>query len=65
MKKLSALFKNSLQDWIEVDLSRWGNKERDNEKFELIKEAVIQTRCIKITYAGSYYEPTEKEKYSR
>lgn len=51
--KLSALFNVGSQDWIEVDFSRWGNKNNDNEKFELFKLAVINHKCIKITYAGS------------
>lgn len=51
--KLSALFKVSSEDWLEVDFSRWGNRNNDNEKFDLLKNAVINRKCVKITYAGS------------
>ncbi len=54
LEKLSALFNTKSVDWIEVDFSRWGEKPRDNNKFEEIKTAIIHNRCIKITYAGAY-----------
>lgn len=38
--------------WLEVDFSRWGKKPRDNHKFDIIKKAIIQHRCIKIKYAA-------------
>lgn len=53
LQKLSAMFNLSSENWLEVDFSRWGNKGTDNEKFELLKSAVIHQKCVKITYAGS------------
>lgn len=53
LQKLSAIFHLSLENWLEVDFSRWGNKGTDNEKFELLKSAVIHQKCVKITYANS------------
>lgn len=53
LNKLSALFKIPSDHWLEVDFSRWGNKGADNEKFELLKTAVIHQKCVKITYANS------------
>ena len=32
-QKLSALFHLRTESWLEVDFSRWGQKESDNEKF--------------------------------
>lgn len=54
LQKLSAIFNLSSDNWIEVDFSRWGNKGTDNEKFELLKSAVIHQKCVNITYANSY-----------
>lgn len=54
LQKLSAIFNLSSEDWLEVDFSRWGNNGTDNEKFELLKSAVIHRKCVKITYANSY-----------
>lgn len=53
LEKLSAIFNMSSEDWLEVDFSRWGNRGTDNEKFELLKSAVIHQKCVKITYANS------------
>lgn len=60
MEKLSALFQIHSADWIEVDFSRWGDKPQDNKKFEILKTAVIQNRCIKIFYADSYGKDNER-----
>ncbi|MCI8509526.1 MAG: YafY family transcriptional regulator [Lachnospiraceae bacterium] len=60
LEKLSALFQIHSDNWFEVDFSRWGDKERDNEKFELLKSAVIRCKCVRITYAGSREEISER-----
>lgn len=53
LEKLSAIFNMSSENWLEVDFSRWGNHGTDNEKFELLKSAILYQKCIKITYANS------------
>lgn len=53
LEKLSAIFHMSSENWLEVDFSRWGNRGTDDEKFELLKAAVIHQKCVKITYASS------------
>ncbi len=54
LQKLSAIFHMNSQNWLEVDFSRWGNHGTDNEKFELLKSAIIHQKCVKINYANSY-----------
>lgn len=54
LQKLSALFRLHSEDWLEVDFSRWGNAGSDNEKFELLKSAVIRRQSVRILYASSY-----------
>lgn len=54
LQKLSAIFNLSSENWLEVDFSRWGNKNEDNEKYEIIKSAIVHCRAMKITYASSY-----------
>ena len=56
LEKLSALFRIPTENWYEVDLSRWGEKPRDNEKFEQLKEAVIRRRCVELFYVGGSTE---------
>lgn len=53
LQKLSAMFHLPSENWLEVDFSRWGNQGFDNEKFELLKTAVIHRRHVRICYAGS------------
>lgn len=53
LQKLSALFQISANNWYEIDFSRWGNHSHDNEKFELLKHAVIHHIVTKIFYADS------------
>lgn len=60
LQKLSAIFNLSSENWLEVNFSRWGNKGTDNEKFELLKSSVIHKKCVKITYASSYGEVSER-----
>lgn len=60
LQKLSAIFHMDSENWLEVDFSRWGNKGTDNEKFELLKSAVIHQKCVKITYASSYGTMSER-----
>ncbi len=36
-----------------MDFSRWGDQGSDNEKFQLLKTAVIHCREVRIRYAGS------------
>ena len=54
LQKLSAVFHIQTDNWLEVDFSRWGNTESDNEKFEMLKTAIIQCKTVKIRYASSY-----------
>lgn len=53
LSKLSAIFNASAENWLEVDFSRWGKKSSDNEKYEVIKSAIIYRQVLKISYASS------------
>lgn len=54
LTKLSALFRREEEDWLQVNLSRWGAADWDNEKFRQLKQAILERRVIRFTYAGSY-----------
>lgn len=60
LQKLSALFALPSDNWLEVDFSRWGDQKFDNEKFELLKKAVIRCKSVRIRYAGA--DGTERER---
>ena len=53
LQKLSAMFLLHSENWLEVDFSRWGSREFDNKRFELLKSAIIHCKSVKIHYAGS------------
>lgn len=63
LNKLSAVFNARSYNWLEVDFSRWCNDESDNEKFEMLKSAVISRKSMKITYVSSYEAISERKIY--
>jgi len=60
LEKLSGLFRIRPENWYEVDFSRWGSQTGDNEKFEMLKTAVISHKRVEILYVG-----TNREKKKR
>lgn len=62
-EKLSALFKTRSARWLEVDFSRWGEKTRDKDKFQILKSAILCNKSMKIHYAGSCGEVTDRVIY--
>ncbi len=61
LSKLLAIFDVSLENWLEVDFSRWGNNESDNHKFKILKSAIINRKIVRITYVSSYAEISQRE----
>lgn len=59
--KLSALFRMNVDEWIEIDFSRWGNKTIDKDKYEVLETAVLQHRIVLITYVNSYGKQSERK----
>ena len=53
LTKLSALFRRSEEDWLQINLSRWGASQWDRETFRLLKDAILGRRAIRFTYASS------------
>ena len=41
LQKLSTLFNKEINDWIKIDFSTWGKDNTQEEKFELIKSAIL------------------------
>ncbi|MGN0985857.1 MAG: WYL domain-containing protein [Candidatus Enterenecus sp.] len=53
LTKLSALFRRREEDWLQVNLSRWGAPGWDNETFRRLKTAILDRRAVRFTYASS------------
>lgn len=50
--KLSSLFQKTNTSWIDVDYSRWGSH-TDKDKFELLKQAILNQIRISFCYFNS------------
>jgi len=60
LTKLSALFRREREDWLQVDLTRWGAGAADNEKFQLLKQAALGRQVLRFRYASSYGSTTPR-----
>ncbi len=60
LRKLSSLFQMQSDTWLEVDYTRWGDKSSDKIKFDSLKSAILQRRCVKISYTSSHAQTTER-----
>lgn len=63
LSRLISLFNKTSNSWIEVDFSPWTNCEPDNEKFNVLKEAVMGKQAVSFTYLSSYGDITRREVY--
>jgi predicted DNA-binding transcriptional regulator YafY len=61
INKLGALFGNKSSDWIEVDFSNWNNNILDKNKFNQIKDAILNHDVLTF----HYYNSGGQESYRR
>ncbi len=61
LAKLSALFRRTEPDWLQVDLSHWGDSAEANAKFQLLKSAILNHRIITFSYVSSYGIRTRRQ----
>lgn len=61
LEKMSMLFNKGTKNWIEIDFSNWGTDSTQNEKFNKIKESIINSKVIEITYFNSYREENKRQ----
>lgn len=52
--KLQSLFDKPDSDWIEVDFSHWGSPAAEQQKFALIKQAILARQVVEFDYLNSY-----------
>jgi len=60
LTKLQSFFHNNSTGWIEVDFSRWGSGIVEKERFNLMKEAILQQRVLIFDYASAYGETIDR-----
>lgn len=61
LEKMSMLFNKSAKNWIEVDFSNWGTDSTQNNKFNNIKQSILNKKVVEITYFNSYGEETKRK----
>jgi len=59
-RKMSLLFNKPGTNWIEVDFSHWGNDSKERDKFNLLRNAIINTMTISFDYYNSKGEKTAR-----
>lgn len=45
--------KNNEEEWIDIDLSRWGSRLKKDDKFTKVKDAILNNQLIEFTYVNS------------
>ncbi len=60
LSKLAATFQKQNVQWIEVDFSRWGYSSVDRQRFDALKDAILDKRVITLTYCGANGETTRR-----
>lgn len=61
LSKLSALFHRPEPDWLQVDLSHWGDPSKMNAKFQTLKDAILSRRIVTFTYLSSYGKTSSRQ----
>ena len=54
LEKLSILFNKKVDDWLKIDFSNWGKDNTQEEKFNMIKAAILNKNLIEFIYYNSY-----------
>ena len=49
LEKLSTLFNKKTNDWIRIDLSNWSKDNIKENKFDIIKEAILRRKLLEFT----------------
>ena len=65
LSRLRRLFEKQYTDWIEVDLSRWGDGYTDTDKarFETLRESIISERVVTFSYSSSFGKISDRRVY--
>ena len=58
LEKMSRLFHKQSENWIEIDFSNWAN---ENNKFEMMKQAILKKQVMEFTYFNSCGEETKRQ----
>lgn len=60
LSKLGSAFRKPPRDWIAVDFSRWGLQRVDSQRFEVLKNTILDKEVLWLTYCGASGETTQR-----
>lgn len=61
--KIKSFFGKNESDWIEVDFSRWGSKETDTIKFNILRDAILKSSAVTFKYIDPYGRESDRAVY--
>lgn len=60
LEKLSTLFNKEINDWIRIDLSNWNKDNMQENRFDIIKSAILNKKLIEFNYYNSNGEESRR-----
>lgn len=61
LTKLTALFRQQGDSWLQVRLSRWGDQGSDNDLFQCLRQAIEAKREVEFRYASARGETCPRQ----
>lgn len=58
--KLAAIFNKNISSWIDIDFARWGRNEEQKNKFNILKDSVIEGKVVTFEYHNLNGEKTQR-----
>ena len=65
LMKLKGIFSSPepRTDWLEVDFFRWGKKNGDSERFNLLKSCILKRQPVAFVYSGTSGKTENRQTY--
>ncbi len=60
LEKMSTIFNKKIDEWIKIDFSNWGENNFKENRFEIIKSAIIKKQLLEFTYYNSNGEKSKR-----
>lgn len=60
LEKLSTLFNKEINDWIRIDFSNWSKDNMQENRFDIIKSAILNKQLIQFNYYNSNVEESKR-----
>lgn len=63
LMRLGNLFGKKIEEWIEIDFSHWGQRQRERNALALLKRAILDSRMVAFRYYGANGSETRRTAY--